>query len=222
MSRTIDKTKLLEIEEEIRQIYQSTGELSHRKTSPEQLKLLEDLLVDRCGILNSMLLGNEEEIYHLRRVNNHLSYLRKELYRRVAVMKQSIVKDSAFDDDFEVEGKLEVHYNDETSVLVLKDDAYYGSDFRLMNEVLESFYLLECRSCLGFTVSPGDDDKLDNMAYDEWDGIPICFALHDLCFHKRYSIPDAIRLNDFWAEVTLTAQSITTQSGKRYTPPKRH
>ncbi len=221
MDEVIDKNKLPEIEEEIRQIYKSTGELWRDKTSPEQLKRIEDLLLDRSSILNSMFMGNEEEMSHLRRVNDHLSYLRKELHRRVAVMKQNIVKDPTFDDDFEVEGRLDVHYNDEESVLTLKDDAYYGSDFQFMNDVLESFYLLNRRNCIGFTISPLDDDKLDNMVYDDWCGIPMCYALCDLCLHKHYSIPDVIRLNDFWAEVTLTAQSITTQSGERYIPPQR-
>lgn len=220
MDKTFDKDKLPEIEAEIKEIYKTTGEMWRERTSPEQLKRLEDLLLDRRSILNSAFMGNEEELNHFRRVNDHLSYLRKELHRRVALMKQNIVKDPTFDDDFEVEGRLEVHYNDETSVLTLSDDAYYGSDFRLMNDVLESFYRLNRKSCIGFTISPLDDDKLDNMVYDEWCGIPMCYALYDLCFYKHYSIPDVIRLNDFWAEVTLTAQSITTQSGERYIPPQ--
>lgn len=220
MDKSLDKSKLPEIEAKIKEIYKSTGELWRERTSPEQLKQLEDLLLDRRSILDGMFMGNDEEMSHLRRVNDHLSYLRKELHRRVAIMKQSIVNDPAFDDDYEVEGRLDVHYNDETSVLTLKDDAYYGSDFRLMNEVLESFYLMNRKNSIGFTISPHDDGKLDNMVYDEWCGIPMCYALYDLCFYKHYSIPDVIRLNDFWAEVTLTAQSITTQSGERYIPPQ--
>lgn len=220
MDKSLDKSKLPEIEAKIKEIYKSTGELWRERTSPEQLKQLEDLLLDRRSILDGMFMGNDEEMSHLRRVNDHLSYLRKELHRRVALMKQNIVKDPTFDDDFEVEGRLDVHYNDETSVLTLKDDAYYGSDFVLMNEVLESFYLMNRKNSIGFTISPHDDGKLDNMVYDEWCGIPMCYALYDLCFYKHYSIPDVIRLNDFWAEVTLTAQSITTQSGERYIPPQ--
>ena len=222
MDEAVGKTKLPEIEEKIRQLYKSTGELWRDKTTPEQLQQIENLLRERRSILNSMFLGNEEEMSHLKRVNEHLSYLRKELHRRVAAMKQSIMKDPTFDDDFKVEGTLEVHYNDETSVLTLKDDAYYGSDFRLMNEVLESFYLLTQKSCIGLPISSGDDGWLDNKIYDDWHGVPICYALHDLCFHKLYSIPDAIRLDDFWAEATLTTQSITTQSGKRLMPPQRN
>lgn len=222
MDKTIDKAKLPEIEEQIKQLYKSTAGLWYCRTNPEQFKQFEDLLLKRWRILNSMFLGNEEEMCHLRRVNEHLSYLRKELYRRVALMKQSIVRDPAFDDDYEVEGRLDVHYNDETSVLTLKDDAYYGSDFVLMNEVLESFYLMNRKNSIGFTINPGDDGELDNTVYEQWCGIPMCYALYDLCFYKHYSIPDLIRLNDFWAEVTLTAQSITTQSGERFTPPNRH
>ena len=221
MDEAVGKTKLPEIEEKIRQLYKSTGDLWRDKTTPEQLQQIEDLLLERRNILNSLFLGNEEEMSHLKRVNEHLSYLRKELHRRVAAMKQNIKIDPTFDDDFEVKGTLEVHYNDETSVLTLKDDTYYGSDFRLMNEVLESFYLLIQKSCIGLPINSGVDQKLDNKICDDWYGVPICYAPYDLCFHKHYSILDAIRLDDFWADATLTTQSITTQSGKRFIPPQR-
>lgn len=41
---------------------------------------------------------------------------------------------------------------------------------------------------------------------------------HQLTNHQLYSIPDLLPLNDFWAEVNLTIQSITEQNGTRYIP----
>lgn len=52
--------------------------------------------------------------------------------------------------------------------------------------------------------------------HPEFDDIIICHAMHNLSGHMLYSIPDILRLNDFWAEVHLTFQSITTQDGTRY------
>lgn len=54
--------------------------------------------------------------------------------------------------------------------------------------------------------------------HPEFDDIIICHAMHNLSGHMLYSIPDILRLNDFWAEVHLTFQSITTQDGTRYIP----
>lgn len=32
----------------------------------------------------------------------------------------------------------------------------------------------------------------------ELEHIVVCHAVHDICTHKPYSIPDLLRLNDFW------------------------
>ena len=46
--------------------------------------------------------------------------------------------------------------------------------------------------------------------------IIVCHAIHDICTHKPYSIPDLLRLNDFWVEAHLVCQHIIDQNGKRY------
>ena len=50
----------------------------------------------------------------------------------------------------------------------------------------------------------------------EWDwlqDIRICYATHNLCVLKPYSVPDALLLNDFWCEVKVTYQHITDLNG---------
>lgn len=49
----------------------------------------------------------------------------------------------------------------------------------------------------------------------EMNHICICHAVHDLCTHKEYSIPDLLRMNDFWCEVGITHQHIVAQDGAR-------
>ena len=39
--------------------------------------------------------------------------------------------------------------------------------------------------------------------------------MHNLSGHMGYSLPDILRLNDFWAEAHLTLQNITEQDGTR-------
>ena len=46
----------------------------------------------------------------------------------------------------------------------------------------------------------------------------ICYPLHDLFSHKPYSIPDILRMNDFWVEAHLVCQHIVEQDGTRYRP----
>lgn len=132
-----------------------------------------------------------------------------------------------FDDDLEIEGRLAFSFNDENSVLKLADDDYYCSDFARMICLIDSlihhstdWHALEC-------IHP-HSPKLDNdlnwnndfpfIGCEEFKNIKICYAVHNLTDHLGYSIPDLIRLNDFWAEVRLTVQSITEQDGTRYIP----
>lgn len=189
-----------------------------------QMKTLEELLSRRCVLLDRMFLGTDNELTHLRQVNNHLLSLRNELHRRTTALKHSLIADSAFDDDTEIEGQLSFNYNGEDSVLKLEEDDYYGSDFELMCSVLASFYDRKCLfGNIGIGISPDTENTLDDgvswidppFDSNRFKGIIIGYALNDLCHHKSFSIPDAIRLNDFWAEVVVRVQSITTQSGKR-------
>ncbi len=188
-----------------------------------EMKKLEDLLLKRCILLDKMFLGSDNELNHLRQVNNHLLKLRNELHRRTTALKRSYIADPDFDDDSEIEGHWTFYYNGDESVLKLEEDDYYGSDFALMCSVLSSFYQRKDPfGSIAASVSPGTPETLDDgkswnnppFNGEKFDGIVIGYALHDLCHHKHFSIPDVIRLNDFWAEAILKVQSITTQNSK--------
>lgn len=45
--------------------------------------------------------------------------------------------------------------------------------------------------------------------------IKICYALHALCTHMNWSIPDVLRINDFSIEVKLTVQQFSDQEKNR-------
>ncbi len=46
--------------------------------------------------------------------------------------------------------------------------------------------------------------------------IKICYALHALCTHMNWSIPDVLRINDFSIEVKLTVQQFSDQEKNRH------
>jgi len=114
----------------------------------------------------------------------------------------------------------------------------YWSDFPAMLEILYEYYENtlepECASCSAsyeLFHRPDMDPKefgLENFLDDgqswaeglfdreEFKDICICHAVHELCQHKMYSIPDLLRMNDFWCEVKETHQLLSDRDGKRF------
>ena len=169
--------------------------------------------------------------------------LTQKTYKRTRRLYRSLLKDKkdpSFDDDYNIEGILRYVYNDEESVLQLEDDEYYASDFNYMLEFLT--YLIDKSRNIPKAIENTSilynpehtpnitDEELDCvdtlndgqtwaegcLQIPEFKTICICHAVHDICLHKPYSIPDLLRMNDFWIEVQLTCQHIINQSGKRF------
>lgn len=99
----------------------------------------------------------------------------------------------------------------------------YGSNFTLMIKALADLY--EAKGQPRIICTRDGIHRLDDgqswmdAPYDRWEAafkdIVICYAIHDLTAHKAYSIPDLLRLNDFWTEARITFQSRTRQDGIR-------
>lgn len=193
------------------------------KSDKEKVK---DLLSERCVILNSMFRPTEANIAHFRKVNDELyrlSAVLNERVKRLAAKKPMLLNSPEFDDDYELEGTLKFVFNDEDSVCKLPDDAEYGSNFPLMIKTLYEVYndtpldsIVTANEHRGSLDDGESWNEPPFIRYPEFNDIIICYAVHDLTSHKYYSIPDLLRLNDFWSEVTFVAQSITNQSGEHY------
>lgn len=220
------KKKLQNIENSIRKIIgkDDPDEIFLNNISQYNMNRLEKLLYKRCIILNNMFQETDEEMEHFIKLNDHLLYLRNELYRRTTLMKNTISIDNKFDDDYEIEGTLKFCYDSKESVLKLSNDEFYDTDFTYMISVLSSFYYSKGNENIGFDIDPNDTNILDDgkswdfpvFLSDKFKNIIVGYASYCLCFHKHYSIPDFVRLNDFYAEVKLVAQSMTNQNGERY------
>jgi hypothetical protein len=132
-------------------------------------------------------------------------------------------KDESFDDDYVIRGTLRYMFCGLESILELPEDSYYGSDFEYMMELICCCLLEECNGGLSeieecsCNYSPqSTSDMTDEQLHcvDVWDDgvtwaeghlrrpelehVVVCHAVHDICTHKPYSIPDLLRLNDFW------------------------
>lgn len=187
---------------------------------------VKSLLHERRDILNEMFQSTEDNLAQFRKVNDELYQLTMTLNERVKkfIAKKEMLLDSPdFDDDYELEGTLNFVFNDETSICRLPDDEYFGSNFAVMIKTLYEVYSdngMDSIVTANEHSEPLDDGESWNeppfMRHPEFNDIIICYAVHDLTSHKHYSIPDLLRLNDFWAEVNFKAQSITNQDGEHF------
>ncbi len=221
------KQELLQIESRIIELVGSDLELfSYDELSKEQKEEVKRLLRVRRDILNEMFQPAEANLARFCKVNEELYRLTMALDVRVKefISKKELLFDSLdFDDDYELEGTLKFVFNDESSICHLPDDDYYGSNFAVMIKTLFEVYShsgIEIIVTLNEHRGPLDDgvswDEYPFNRFPEFKDFIICYAVHDLTDHKLYSIPDLLRLNDFWSEVEFKIQSITNQDGQHY------
>lgn len=221
------KQELLQIESRIIELVGSDLELfSYDELSKEQKEEVKRLLRVRRDILNEMFQPTEANLARFCKVNEELYRLTMALDERVKkfISKKELLFDSLdFDDDYELEGTLKYVFNDKPSICCLTDDNYYGSNFAVIIKILYEVYAhsgIESIVTLNEHRGPLDDgvswDEYPFNRFPEFKDFIICYAVHDLTDHKLYSIPDLLRLNDFWSEVEFKVQSITNQDGQHY------
>lgn len=211
-----DKDRIRKIETAISAIV-GDGNKSKWWENHSLRKRVESLMLKRCVVLNRMFVPDDANLERIRDVNDRLYGLTVQLHARVSKMANqlpSIMCDSEFDTDYILEGTLNFSFNGDHSVLKFNDDTYYGSDFTVMIDTLD--YLMSS-SGIPYIESfiPGQNIPDDGISWaespfggSEYEGIIICHAVHVLCNHNLFSIPDLIRLNDFRAEVNVTVQKI--------------
>lgn len=202
------------------------GSYNLNRFSHDKIEIIEDLLSQRMRILNDMFRPTDENMLRFRLINQRLFEMTQNLHSRFKIMeaKTSVISDCPeFDDDYVIEGWLRYVFEGAKSVLTLTDDAYYGSQFDLMIKTLYELYEykeLENIESVYYESEPFDDgDSWSEPLFrdkKEFKNIVICHAVHNLTSHKAYSIPDLLRLNNFWCEVQVRVQSLTDQKGNRW------
>lgn len=194
-----------------------------------KVEAVEEMMLDRCYILNLLfdIHCTPAEVARLEKINSMLLETTNRTYRRTADMMRAlmVMKKDDMDDDYELEGKLVPLFDIPYSVLRLEDE-YYSSDFIRMAAILHETEKnkpgmadIFCNWSRLKDKSPSATDEELECANDlddedSWaEGalrhpklahIKICYALHALCTHMSWSIPDVLRINDFSIEVKLT------------------
>ena len=154
-----------------------------------------------------MLNPTEEEIERLGHQNDKLRELSKDAFAQGRNLWQSLLHSphlKADDDRYDVEEHVGFCYNDEDSVLKMDNDDYYGSDFEYMLHFHCNFRD-SGRYSYGEPLVADDGtnwnlDYLDNQAFDRF---CICHLMHSLHSHEYYSLPDILRMDDFYVHVWL-------------------
>ena len=238
------KSFIIDIEKDILGIAGDVLDYSliiRKRLSPGQFELLDSLLDLRCWALNSMfeVHCSDEEVRRFTDINDKLYTMTERMYER-ARMVNKLIKTMPVhekDDDVEVEAKLRFWEDGAPSVLEIEDDEFYGSDFTRMIVLLSlidndyrSYDEIERVSIYpklaeGKLISDETEIKNDMDDGTTWaeawlrhpklDHLVICHAVHDICTHKNYSIPDLLRMNTFEVSVDIKIQQIEDQDGAR-------
>ena len=227
------RKKIQRIERKIAEVTKVDLDGFLRPLSDIEQESVRELLINRYYLLNTLFAATSAEIERFCQVNDRVFDLTKKMYSQSAVFYRQVLATytPSFDDDVEIEGRLRFAFNGPESVLQLENDAYYGSDFRSMIAVLSYLDDLDIECChnsldltkvvdmtdeeLGFKdcLNDGTTWAEGCLCHPAMNHICICHAVHDLCTHKEYSIPDLLRMNDFWCEVGITHQHIVAQDG---------
>ena len=194
------KATLQFVEDKINRITDNHTWVS-KKELTEQVK---ELLSDRHFILGKMfrLHVTEQEVVRFREVNDHLLELTRKMFGEHMKLLESLKGNPVLSvtnwDDVVVESKLDV--DEDAKVLRYDDDDDYGSDFTQMIDAIAWTGDLEIRSCCTTLGEKPEPDHLDNSS----SGIGVCYAIHDLCTHKNYSVPDLLRIRSYSLQNIIT------------------
>ena len=207
------KATLQFVEDKILRIIMSSQGWMMKKELEEQVK---ELLSDRHFIMNKMfrLHVTEQEVTRFRDVNDHLSELTRKMFsehvKLLDSLKDNPILSVASWDDVVVESKLDV--DEDAEVLRYDDDNDYGSYFSQMIDAIAWTEDLEIRSLCTTLGEKPEPDRLDDgcswaegcLDVPQFDSIGVCYAVHDLCTHKNYSVPELLRIRSYSLQNIIT------------------
>lgn len=193
---------------------------------------LRTLFHKRKKLLDAMFRVTPETISRLETVNNRLKEISSLLNKDALSFYDKRISDPEINSRFR-DGDLQAFFRfeylqDRDSVLVGEDDAYYGSNFKKMLEILsyEEGFGYDKLNEQHITIDPEHPmasatsllkikDDSESWAgtwvqHPEFDHIKFCYAIYELLCHNLYSFPDVLRMKWFWYEIRVSYQSLLT------------
>jgi len=199
------KATLQFVEDKILRIMDNQGWMMKKETE----ELVKELLSDRHFIMGKMfrLHVTEQEVARFRDVNDHLLELTRNMFSDHAKLLDSLKSNPVSSviswDEVVVESKLDV--DEDAEVLHYDDDDDYGSNFSQMIDALAWTEDVEIQSCFTALGENPELNHLDDgsswaegcLDVPQFMGISVCYAVHDICTHKNYSVPDLLRIRSY-------------------------
>lgn len=199
------KATLQFVEDKILRIMDNQGWMMKKETE----ELVKELLLERHFIINKMfrLHVTEQEVARFREVNDHLLELTckmcSEHVKLLDALNNNPMVSVIGREEVVVESKLGV--DEETEVLHYDDDDDYGSNFSQMIDALAWTEDVEIQSCFTALGEKPELNHLDDgcswaegcLDVPQFKGISVCYAVHDICTHKNYSVPDLLRIRSY-------------------------
>ncbi|MDO4163915.1 MAG: hypothetical protein Q4D56_05950 [Bacteroides sp.] len=193
--------------------------------SEKETSQLESLLSTRSMILDEMMAYTPEEIERFKYQNEKLLRLSEETRKQTENMIRIFFRTPHREEDmqdYDLERSLTFCYGGEDSVMCMPNDDYYGSDFHYMLNLIDTLTKrIPCDPNLinGFcSFFTNEEEALSDNAYtlddgttwaegylrcEAFDDICICHAVHVVCTHLPYSVPDLLRMDNFYINVRL-------------------
>ena len=167
--------------------------------------VIDDHLITRQSILNKMFANRttEAEVRRFEVVNERLLALTKQLNERHRTLQdQMSAIHTLGGEPFELETTLLYSHNDDNpQFLEMEEDAFYGSRWNEMLWVIgQNSRLDDICWCCGDHICDLDDGQTwaeGPLRIPQLDHICICYAVHALCTHMHYSIPDLLRMTTY-------------------------
>lgn len=200
------KATLQFVEDKTLSIIESCPGWPMKKELEEKVK---ELLSERHFIMGKMfrLHVTEQEVACFREVNDHLLELTRKMFSDHAKLLDALNNNPMVSviggEDVVVESNLDVEEG--TEVLRYDDDDDYGSDFSEMIDAIAWTEDVEIQSCFTTLGEKPEPNHLDDgctwaegcLDVPQFKGIDVCYAVHDLCTHMNYSVPDLLRMRSY-------------------------
>ncbi len=172
-------------------------------------KATEEVIGDHLGtrqwILDKMFEkhATEAEVRRFEVVNERLLALTKQLneHHRTLQDQMSAIH-TLGGEPFELETTLLYSHNDgNPQLFTMEEDAFYGSRWNEMLWVIgENSRLDDIGWCCGDHICNLDDGQTwaeGPLRIPQFDHLCVCYAVHALCTHMHYSIPDLLRMTTY-------------------------
>lgn len=176
-------------------------------------EVLDRLVEERACILNRMfeLHCTEAEVRRFEHVNEALLKMMNRFHEEQQQLQQQldmlpdIGEHSA--NRFHLIGEINYcHDYEDPKLFPMEEDAFYESHWNEMLWVASSLSRMDVH-----TIHNGESNKLDDgqtwaegpLRIPQFEHICVCYLVHALCTHLRYSIPDLLRMTTYTCERSM-------------------